>query len=49
MNKVTSQRNFRKIAAIINSILTKKTEVDSKGRQISVHYTIVNNYLKGYF
>ena len=27
----------------------KKKELDSKSKQVSVHYTTVNNYLKKYF
>ena len=34
---------------MINSTLEKRNEVDKKGRQISVHYTIVNNSLKEYY
>ena len=48
-DKATSQRSSRKIANMINSLLLKKNEVDQKGKQITVHYTTVNNYLKAYF
>ena len=45
-NKVTSLRSSRKIVNMINSILLKRKEVDKKGKQISVYYTTINNYLK---
>ena len=48
-DKTTSQRSSRTIARMINSTLEKRNEVDKKGRQISVHYTTVNNYLKEYY
>ena len=48
-NQVTSKRSSRKIASMINSVLVKRKELDSKGKQISVHFTTVNNYLKEYF
>ena len=34
---------------MINSLLNKLNEVDRKGRPFTVHYTIVNNYLKEYY
>ena len=49
LNKTTSQRSSRKIATMINSILAKRKEFDSKGRQITIHYTTVNNYLREYY
>ena len=49
LNKTTSQRSSRKIAAMINSILVKRKEFDSKGHQITIHYTTVNNYLREYY
>ena len=42
-NQVTSKRSSRKIASMINSVLMKRKELDS------VHFTMVNNYLKEYF
>ena len=48
-NQVTSSKSSRKIADMINSVLVKRGEVDKKGKQISVHFTTVNNYLKEYF
>ena len=48
-DKVTSQRSSRKIANMINDLLLKRNELDQKGRQLSVHYTTVNNYLKEYY
>ena len=48
-DKTTSQKSYRTIARMINSALEKRNEVDKKGRQISVHYTTVNNYLKEYY
>ena len=49
LNITTSQRSSRKIATMINSILAKRKEFDSKGRQITIHYTTVNNYLREYY
>ena len=43
------KRSSIKIASMINSVLMKRKELDSKGRQISIHFTTVNNYLKEYF
>ena len=48
-NQVTSAKSSRKIADMINSILLKRGEHDKRGKQITVHYTIVNNNLKEYF
>ena len=48
-NQVTSSKSSRKIVNMINSVLVKRGEVDKKGKQISVHFTTVNNYLKEYF
>ena len=39
----------RTIEDMIDSVLVKRGEVDKKGKQISVHFTNVNNYLKEYF
>ena len=48
-NKVTSSMSSRKIATKINSVLSKRNEVDKNGKPITVHFTTVNNYLKQYF
>ena len=34
---------------MINSILAMRKEFDSKGCQITIHYTTVNNYLREYY
>ena len=34
---------------MINDLLLKRNELDQKGRQLSAHYTTVNNYLKEYY
>ena len=39
---------YQKIVSKINFILNKKNEVDKKGKSITVHLIIINNYLKQY-
>ena len=39
----------RKIANKINNLLIKRNEVDKNGKQLTIHYTTVNNYLKQHF
>ena len=48
-NKVTSVISSRKIANKINSLFIKKKELDKNGKQLTIHYTTVNNYLKEHF
>ena len=48
-NKVTRSMSSRKIATKINSVLSKRNEVDKNGKPITVHFTTANNYLKQYF
>ena len=48
-NKVTSAMSSRKIANKINNLLIKRNEVDKNGKQLTIHYTTVNNYLKEHF
>ena len=48
-NKTTSPISSRKITSKINSVLRKRNELDKRGKPITVHYNIVNDYLKQYF
>ena len=48
-NKVTSAMSLRKIGNTINNLLIKRNEVYKNGKQLTIHYTMVNNYLKQHF
>ena len=48
-NKATSAMSSRKIANKINTLLIKKKELDKNAKQLTIHYTTVNNYLKEHF
>ena len=48
-NKTTSSMSCRKIGTMINSVLQKRNEVDSRNRPISISYKTINNYLKEYY
>ena len=40
---------FRKISFMINSVLSKRNEVDDEGKPITISYRTINNYLKDYY
>ena len=48
-NKVNSAMSSRTIANKINSLHVNKKEFNKNGKQLSVNFTTVNNYLKQYF
>ena len=48
-NKTTSTRSSRIISGMINSILEKRNVKDKKGKQMTIHYTTINRYLKEYY
>ena len=48
-NKTTSARSSRIISGMINSILEKRNEKDKNGKQMTIHHTTINRYLKEYF
>ena len=48
-NKTTSTRSSRIISGMINSILEKRNEKDKNGKQMTIHHTTINRYLKEYF
>ena len=39
----------RKISFMINSVLSKRNEVDDEGKPITISYRTINNYLKDYY
>ena len=45
-NRTTSTMSCRKISSMINSVLTKRNEVDSKKRVVSITSKTISNYLK---
>jgi len=45
-NKTTSQMSSKKIAAILNSVFTKRKEFDKNGKQLSIHFNTICNYLR---
>ncbi len=47
-NKTTSAMSCRKISFLIDSVLSKRKEVDDEGKPISISYRTINNYLKNY-
>lgn len=44
-NQITSERSSRKIKGMSKSI-KKQNEKDNKGKQLTIHYTTINRYLK---
>ena len=48
-NKTTSAMSCRKISFMINSVLSKRNEVDDEGKPITISYRTINNYLKDYY
>ena len=48
-NKTISVMNCRKIIFMINSVLSKRNEVDDRGKPINISYKTINNYLKDYY
>ena len=50
-NKTTSASamSCRKISFMINSVLSKRNEVDDEGKPITISYRTINNYLKDYY
>ena len=48
-NKTTSQMSSKRIAGIINSALLKRKEYDSRGKQLTIHFNTVCNYLREYY
>ena len=47
--KTTGQMNFKRIVGIINSSLLKRKEYDIRGKQLTIHYNNIYNYLRGYY
>ena len=45
-DETNSSMSSKKISSKINSVLRKRNEVDKRGKSITIHYSIVNNYLK---
>ena len=48
-NKTTSAMSCRKISFMINSILSKRNEVDDGGKPITISYRTISNYLNDYY
>ena len=48
-NKPTSAMSCRKIARMINNVLQRKGETDSKGKIVSITYKTVSNILKKHY
>ena len=48
-NKTTSQMSSKKIAAVLNSVFQKRKELAPNGKQLSIHFNTVCNYLREYY
>ena len=48
-NRTTSAMSCRKIRFMINSVLSKRKEVDKRNKPITISYRAINNYLKEYY
>ena len=39
----------KKIASILNSVFVKRKELDKNGKQLSIHFNTVCNYLREFY